>query len=119
MRTKLLPIVLVGILCVCSTFARAAEPERISYQEAEKLVIRAPRLKYPIEARRSKTTGSGVVVVRVNAAGVVTTTTMRQSTGSPILDRAAVSGFKLWRFKPGQAFYFRMPITFTMAGASY
>ncbi len=116
MKAKLFPIVLVGILCVCSTVARAAAETNklISCKEAEKIAIRKPLMNYPIEARRSKITGSGTVVVRVNAAGVVTSTTMGVTTGSPILDRAAVSGCKQWRFKPGQAFYFRMPITFLL-----
>lgn len=120
MKAKLFSIVVVGVLCACSSFARAAESIKLlSCQEAENLAIQKPRLKYPIEARRSKITGSGTVVVRVNTAGVVTSTTMGTTTGSPILDRAAVSGCKFWRFKPGRAFYFRMPITFTMAGANY
>lgn len=102
MKTKLFSIAVVGILCACSTVARAAEPiKQIHYRDAENLVIHKVRMDYPIEARRSKITGSGVVVVKVNTAGIVTSTMMGQSTGSPILDRAAVSGLKLWRFKPG------------------
>lgn len=87
--------------------------------KAEKPAIYAPRPEYPYEARRNNITGSGVVIVEVNKAGLVTSTRMRQSTGSPILDQAATGGFKKWRFKPGKAFSFWTPITFTMSGAQY
>lgn len=92
------------------------EPGQISDKEAEKLSVYAPRPVYPFVARQRQITGSGVVLVKVDSTGTVTSATMRQSTGSPILDGAATSGFKRWRFKPGRAFWFRSPITFTMAG---
>jgi TonB family protein len=75
--------------------------------------IYSPRPDYPVEARRSNITGAGVVLVRVNAAGIVTSAVMAQSTGSPLLDLAATSCFKRWRFKPGPAFTWRTPISFS------
>jgi TonB family protein len=119
-KTTLLAIVVVALLCAASSISHAAElSRRISYQEAAKLAVRAPRPEYPLEARQRKIMGSGVVLVRVDAAGGVTSVTMRQSTGSPILDHAASEAFKRWKFKSGQAFYFWQPVTFTMAGYSY
>ncbi|PYJ79337.1 MAG: hypothetical protein DME69_05200 [Verrucomicrobia bacterium] len=44
---------------------------------------------------------------------------MTQSIGSPILDNAATSAFRQWRFKPGTVSKVKIPITFTMTGASY
>jgi TonB family protein len=44
---------------------------------------------------------------------------MAQSIGNPILDNAATSAFRQWRFKPGTVSKVRIPITFTMTGASY
>src|SRR6478736_1166600 len=52
-------------------------------------------------------------------SGAVTSAEMAQSTGSPILDNAATSAFRRWRFKPGTVSRVRTPITFTMGGASY
>jgi protein TonB len=95
------------------------EPGEFSEIEVKKLALFAPRPEYPFVARQRKITGSGVVVVKVDATGIVTSATMRQSTGSPILDRAATSGFRRWRFKPGRAFWFRSPITFTMSGYNF
>jgi len=82
-------------------------------------MISKPRIEYPYEARRSKVTGSGTIVVSVGADGSVTDASMGQSTGSPILDNAATSAFRRARFMPGTAPRVRIPITFTLTGASY
>lgn len=82
-------------------------------------MIFKPRIEYPYEARRSKVTGSGTIVVSVGSDGSVTDASMGQSTGSPILDNAATSAFRNARFKPGTAPRVRIPITFTLTGASY
>jgi protein TonB len=82
-------------------------------------MIFKPPIQYPFEARRSKTTGSGVIVVSVGADGSVNDASMGVSTGSPILDNAATSAFRRARFKPGTAPRVKIPITFTLSGASY
>jgi len=92
----------------------------MSMSSAKAVAVSAPRPEYPYEARRSKITGSGVCVMTVDpASGAVTSAEMAQSTGSPILDNAATSAFRRWRFKPGTVSRVRTPITFTMGGASY
>ena len=79
----------------------------------------APRPEYPYEARSRKITGSGVCVLSVGPDGGVTDATMAQSIGSPILDNSTVSTFRRWRFKPGMYSKVKVPITYTMTGASY
>jgi periplasmic protein TonB len=92
----------------------------MSMSSAKVMAISAPRPEYPYEARRSKITGSGVCVMTVDpGSGSVTSADMAQSTGSPILDNAATSAFRRWRFKPGTVSRVRTPITFTMSGAQY
>lgn len=92
----------------------------MSMSSAKAVAVSAPRPEYPYEARRSKTVGSGVCVMTVDTgSGAVTSAEMAQSTGSPILDNAATSAFRRWRFKPGTVSKVRTPITFTMSGASY
>jgi len=78
-----------------------------------------PTVVYPYEARRMKATGSGVIVVSVNSDGSVSNATMGQSTGNSILDNAATSTFQKARFKPGTVPKVKIPITFTLTGASY
>ncbi len=92
----------------------------MSMSAAKAVAVSAPRPEYPYEARRSKITGSGVCVMTVDtASGAVTSAEMASSCGNPILDNAATSAFRRWRFKPGTVSRVRTPITFTMTGASY
>jgi periplasmic protein TonB len=95
-----------------------AGPSSIS--SAKALAISAPRPQYPYEARRARITGSGVILVRVDASsGAVTSVSVSQSTGSSLLDNAATDAFRRWRFKPGTVTSVRIPVTFTLAGAHY
>jgi periplasmic protein TonB len=95
-------------------------PGMTSISSAKALAVNAPRPEYPYEARSRHITGSGVCVVSVDAgSGAVTDANMAQSIGNPILDNAAVSAFRRWRFKPGSVSKVKIPITFTMTGASY
>jgi TonB family protein len=65
-------------------------------------------------------TGSGVCVMTVDtASGAVTSAVMAQSTGHAVLDNAAISAFRRWRFQPGTVSKVRTPITFTMSGAQF
>lgn len=82
-------------------------------------MIFKPSIQYPYEARRSKITGSGTIVVSVGPDGSVTDASMGASCGNAILDNAATSAFRRARFKPGTAPRVRIPITFTLTGASY
>ena len=92
----------------------------MSMSRAKALAIYAPRPQYPYEARSRRIMGSGVCVADVDpGSGNVTSATMAQSIGNPILDNAAVSTFRQWRFRPGTVSKVRIPITFTMTGASY
>jgi protein TonB len=96
---------------------KAAE---MSMSRAKAMAINSPRPPYPYEARAHKITGSGVIVANVDAAsGNVTDASVEKSTGSSILDDAAVSTFRRWRFRPGSVSKVRIPITFTLTGASY
>ncbi len=92
----------------------------VGLSTAKVSALSAPRPEYPYEARRQKITGSGIVVMAVDrASGDVTSVAMETSTGSPLLDNAAVTGFRRWRFKPGTVSRVRSPITYTLAGTAY
>jgi TonB family protein len=102
------------------TVGAARPPGMMSISGAKALAINSPRPEYPYEARSRRITGSGVCVVSVDTgSGAVTDASMAQSIGNPILDNSAVSAFKRWRFKPGTVSKVKIPITFTMTGASY
>ena len=92
----------------------------MSMSQAKALAINSPRPPYPYEARAHKITGSGVIVANVDpGSGDVTSASVAKSTGSSILDDAAVSAFRRWRFRPGTVSKVNIPITFTLTGASY
>jgi TonB family protein len=92
----------------------------MSFSTAKALATYAPRPQYPYEARSRRVTGRGVCVVEINAgSGSVTSASMASSIGNPILDNAALSAFRRWRFKPGSVSQVRIPITFTTTGARY
>lgn len=92
----------------------------MSMSSARVNAISSPRPEYPYEARRMRATGSGVCVMTVDTStGAVTSAVMAQSTGNAILDNAALSAFRRWRFRPGTVSKVRTPITFTMTGAQF
>jgi protein TonB len=100
--------------------ARNGSPGSLTFSSAKVLALNAPRPEYPYEARRRKIIGSGIVVMSVDPiSGSVTDISMWQSTGSAILDNAAVTALRKWRFKPGTVSRVKSPITFTMTGAYY
>lgn len=101
-------------------FVPVKSPGPMSMSRAKALALYAPRPQYPYEARSRHVTGSGVIVCQVDAgSGNVGSCSVSSSTGSPILDGAATSAFRQWRFRPGTVSKVNIPITFTMTGASY
>jgi protein TonB len=100
--------------------ARSATIGSTSLSSARVSAVSAPRLEYPYEARRQKITGTGSVVLTVDpVSGNVTGVVMEVSTGSPVLDNAAITGFRRWRFKPGTVSRVKSPITYTLIGAHF
>ena len=101
-------------------FTPIKSPGPMSMSRAKALALYAPRPQYPYEARSRHVTGSGVIVCSVDSgSGSVSSCSVSSSTGSPILDNAATSAFRQWRFRPGTVSKVNIPITFTMTGASY
>ena len=93
----------------------------MNMSSAKASAISAPKPPYPYEARAHHITGNGMCVLTVDvASGSVTDAEMAQSTGNNLLDQATTSTFRRWKFRPGStAPKVKVPITFTMAGASF
>jgi TonB family protein len=95
-------------------------PGTMSISTAKALATYAPRPRYPYEARSRRIIGRGVCVVEVDAgSGSVTSASMASSIGNRMLDNAALSAFRQWRFKPRSVSKVTIPITFTTTGAQY
>jgi TonB family protein len=80
------------------------------------LMVSIPRPTYPVEAKLRHITGSGMCdIVFRPETGVVTRVTVLQSSGSKLLDNAAVTAFMQWRARPGKVSHMHVPFTFTFA----
>jgi TonB family protein len=113
-RPKIAAFVSSAVLMLCGDL-RAAPP---AFHELDPTtVVKQVRPDYPYEARRSRITGSGIVVLELNpATGAVSSARMEPSTGNALLDQASLFAFRRWKFIPGTPSPIRTPITFTMTG---
>jgi TonB family protein len=113
----LLAVLLVTVVWANRGQAAGEEQKflKIDARNIRGLVVSGVQPEYPYEARASHIIGSGVASIRVDrATGTVASCEMAPSTGSLLLDEAALQAFRLWRFKPGAVSGVRIPITFTM-----
>jgi TonB family protein len=79
------------------------------------ILVSAVRPEYPYEARLRRISGHGVAALKIDrASGKVISCEMVPSTGSAILDDAAIQAFREWRFKPGTIAGVRIPIAFLL-----
>ena len=74
----------------------------------------APGAAYPEEAQKTKTTGSGIYELRIDKAGKISAVAIVKSSGSAVLDKAATTAFKKWRFKPGVFQLVRIPVSWSV-----
>jgi TonB family protein len=61
----------------------------------------APPPDYPYMARLHHIEGSGVFLVHIRPDGKVSSVDVAQSSGSKVLDSAALMALRKWRFRPG------------------
>lgn len=118
MRSQFAVVLLIaGLIHGGASRGSAADQPQQSYEPGAAAMIFKPRIEYPYEARRNRITGSGILVVEVDrATGKVTGASMAPSTGSAVLDEAALSAFRQARFTPGTRSPIKIPITFTVGG---
>ena len=117
-RLGLRAAIAIGLLPLCLAAQTIRHSSGRALPDAIRMdvVVHQVPPEYPFEARRSRITGKGILVGEVDLkSGVVTSVRMEKSTGSRILDQAALSAFRQWRFKPGKVSRFRTPINYTMA----
>jgi TonB family protein len=95
--------VLAMLLVVATTFA---SPPPVSlrdrvYPVDDDIVLHRPRIDYPVIARERRIQGRGFYLLFVPlTTGAVREVKTERSTGSPILDAAAIEYLGKWRFKP-------------------
>ncbi|MEY2493939.1 MAG: periplasmic protein TonB [Verrucomicrobiota bacterium] len=80
-------------------------------EELLRYAISSPGPGYPQEAQKKKTAGSALYELRINKAGATTEVIIVKSSGSTVLDKAATSAFRKWRFKPAIFTRVRLPVS--------
>jgi TonB family protein len=113
-RNPHLRILILASLLAVTSHARAIEADLTVPFELRWYMLSMPRPTYPVEARQRHITGKGVCdIVFRPETGTVTHVKVLQSTGSKLLDDAAVSAFSRWRARPGKISHARVPFTFS------
>jgi len=97
-RARLFCTALIVIAYAVST----ATAVTLTEEQARRLSVSTPKPEYPSAARLRHIEGHGLFLLRVRVqTGLVKSVMVERSTGSPLLDAAAVAGLTQWRFKPG------------------
>jgi TonB family protein len=86
-------------------------------KQAEHRALYAPRPEYPLAARKQHWTGAGVFACNIRSDGTVASVDVLRSTGHQMLDQAAITAFRQWRFRPGDMKIVKIPIDFWMNGS--
>ena len=97
--------------------APAIEAEVPVPEGAKRFMLSVTRPAYPYEARLRRITGSGLYELRFDRkSGAVTSVHVIETTGSILLDDAAMKALYQWRARPWKVGRMRIPFTFTLAG---
>jgi TonB family protein len=86
----------------------------LSDEELTRYALASPGPGYPEEAQRTKVAGSGLYELRLDKAGVPKSVVIVKSSGSAVLDKAATTTFRKWRFKPGIFTSVRVPVAWSV-----
>ena len=110
--------IVAALTALVATFLPASATENFPphLKMPKSAIISAPRPQYPRAAADKRLSGMGTAVLLIDVeTGLVRDAVMARSTGHAILDNAAVSAFRRWRFKPGAAApKVRVPIGFSV-----
>ena len=83
--------------------APAAAPKPISPPHFDAAYLHNPAPQYPLESRRLREQGSVLLRVEVSGEGSTLQVLIEHTSGWPLLDRAAISAVKRWRFVPARS----------------
>jgi protein TonB len=90
---------------------RGDRTEKIVTEPARPCYKSNPSPKYPEIARRRGYEGEVLLSVGVAADGTVTTLEVKQTSGHPVLDRAAIKAVAVWEFEPARRMGIPVPLT--------
>jgi TonB family protein len=94
----------------------ALQPDVVLNEEGRRLMLTAPQPEYPPEALAKNVQGNGIYDVSISVkTGVVSRVDILRSTGSKLLDDAAVKSLQGWRARPNTVSHIRVPIRFCVS----
>ncbi len=85
--------------------------------ETKHAALYAPRPEYPLAARQRHWTGAGLFACNIRPEGTVTSVDVLRSTGHQMLDQAAITALRQWRFQQGNVKLVKVPLSFWMNGS--
>jgi TonB family protein len=120
MFRRAIPLVCLLISTSASAETDIGPPKKIHWPwESRYHALSMPAPIYPYEERKQHLTLSGVISVHVDPrTGLVTAASMKKSTGSAVLDKAALDVTTKWRFQHGVSSQFDVPVSFGIGGST-
>lgn len=97
-----------------STQKKSNISKKSSKTSAKPKVLRSIRPNYPARAKSKGIQGTAHVRVKVNSDGRVTSARIQRSSGSSLLDNAAVTAARRWTFTRGNPSSVTIPFTFSL-----
>jgi TonB family protein len=109
----------VLIAAVFLSVALSGNAQAPNSAHAKRRVLYAPPPQYPFVARARHWTGAGLFACNLRPDGTVASVDVVKSTGHDVLDDAATSALRRWKFPPGGSQVVRIPLSFTMGGVRH
>jgi TonB family protein len=117
-------VLAIAIFALVASSALAAEKttavwsdghaSALSDEELIRYALNSPGPGYPQQAQKTNAAGSGIYELRIDKAGVTKMVVIVKSSGSAVLDKAATTAFRAWRFKPGIFSSIRIPVSWSV-----
>lgn len=98
MRALALALCISGLVAACD-----AAPETSFIPPTRVIAVDTPPPEYPLEVACEGVGGKVQLFVTIGTEGTVTGAQMRQTSGQPLLDAAALEAVRDWRFRPATA----------------
>ena len=95
MRAIAFALCTTGLLAACD-----APPETPFIPPTQVIAVDTPPPEYPLEVACEGVGGKVQLFVTIGTEGTVTGAQMRQTSGQPLLDAAALEAVRDWRFRP-------------------
>jgi TonB family protein len=112
-----------ALALLVSTFAvahlAAARPSNVEYRVSAanapakmEAVVYTESPTYPAEAQTRHWAGNGRFALTIRPDGSVDSVKVLKSTGHSLLDEAAITALRRWRFRPGSIKLVRVPLVY-------